>query len=131
MDDTVYPTEARTLEMAHFADEKDAAKFDAEFRGYLVPDVLDAIELAPEVAKLEGLSGDWEDMDYRGIVDYMSGNRTVVRAESDWHLHDSYSERDAQRVTEGTYPLEDNRFSSPDVEEHSPMPEASSPELDL
>jgi len=96
MDDTVYPTEARTLEMAHFADEKDAAKFDAEFRGYLVPGLLDGPELAPEVAKLEGLSGEWEDMDYRGIVDYMSGNRTVVRAESDWHLHDPNAEREAE-----------------------------------
>jgi hypothetical protein len=93
MDDSVYPTEARTLEMAHFANEKDAAKFDAEFRGYLVPGLLDGPELAPEVAKLEGLSGEWEDMDYRGIVDYMSGNRTIVRAGSEWHLHDPNAER--------------------------------------
>lgn len=93
MDDSVYPTEARTLEMAHFADQKDAAKFDAEFRGYLVPGLLDGPELAPEVAKLEGLSGEWEDMDYGGIVDYMSGHRTVVRAESEWHLHDPNAER--------------------------------------
>jgi len=96
MDDSIYPTEARTLEMAHFADEKDAAKFDAEFRGYLVPGLLDGPELAPEVAKLEGLSGEWEDMDYRGIVDTMSGHRMVVRAESEWHLHDPNAVRDAQ-----------------------------------
>ena len=61
MDDTIYPTEARTLEMAHFASEQDAAKFEAEFRGYLVPGLLDGPDLAPEVAKLEGLSGEWED----------------------------------------------------------------------
>lgn len=96
MDDSVYPTEARTLEMAHFADETDAAKFDAEFRGYLVPGLLDGPELAPEVAKLEGLSGEWEDMDYRGIVDYMSGNRTVVREADDWHLHNPNAERDIE-----------------------------------
>jgi len=95
MDDTVYPTEARTLEMAHFADEKDAAKFDAEFRGYLVPGLLDGPELAPEVAKLEGLSGEWEDMDYDGIVDYMSGSRTVVREADEWHLHNPNAEREA------------------------------------
>ena len=100
MDDSVYPTEARTLEMAHFADEKDAAKFDAEFRGYLVPGVMDGPELAPEVAKLEGLSGEWEDMDYRGIVDYMSGNRTIVREESEWHLHNPNAEREAQEKGE-------------------------------
>jgi len=96
MDDTVYPTEARTLEMAHFADEKDAAKFDAEFRGYLVPGLLDGPELAPEVAKLEGLSGEWEAMDSQGIVDYMSGERTVVREESEWRLHDPNAEREAE-----------------------------------
>jgi len=100
MDDTVYPTEARTLEMAHFADEKDAAKFDAEFRGYLVPGLLDGPELAPEVAKLEGLSGEWEDMDYRSIVDYMSGKRTVVRDESEWRLHDPNAEREAEESLE-------------------------------
>jgi hypothetical protein len=96
MDDTVYPTEARTVEMAHFASEADAAKFDAEFRSYLVPDLLDAPELAPEVAKLEGLSGEWQDMDYHGIVDYMSGNRTVVREESEWRLHNPNAEREAE-----------------------------------
>ncbi len=105
MDDSVYPTEARTLEMAHFADEKDAAKFDAEFRGYLVPGVMDGPELAPEVAKLQGLSGEWEKMDYRGIVDYMSGSRTVVQAESEWHLHDPNAEREAQE-----------RFETPQID---------------
>jgi len=39
----------------------------------LVPGVMDGPDLAPEVAKMEGLSGEWEDMDYRGIVDYMIG----------------------------------------------------------
>jgi len=96
MDDTVYPTEARTLEMAHFATEADAAKFDAEFRGYLVPGLLDGPELAPEVAKLEGLSGEWRDMDYGEIVDYMSGKRTVVREESEWRLHNPNAEREAE-----------------------------------
>jgi hypothetical protein len=32
--------EARTLDMAHFASEADAAKFDAEFRSYLVPGLI-------------------------------------------------------------------------------------------
>jgi len=78
MDDSVYPTEARTLEMAHFANEEDARKFETEFRSYLVPGLLDGPELAPEVAKLEGLSGEWEGMDYRGFV---------VREMGDWHVH--------------------------------------------
>ncbi|MDX2138464.1 MAG: hypothetical protein SF123_10250, partial [Chloroflexota bacterium] len=96
MDDTLYPTEARTLEMAHFASEEDAANFDAEFRSYLVPGLLDGPELAPEVAKLEGLSGEWRDMDGDEIVAYMSGDRTIVREESEWHLYDPNAEREAQ-----------------------------------
>ncbi|MEO8397578.1 MAG: hypothetical protein ABI700_31570, partial [Chloroflexota bacterium] len=123
MDDSVYPTEARTLEMAHFADEKDAAKFDAEFRGYLVPGLLDGPELAPEVAKLEGLSGEWEDIDYRGIVDYMSGKRTIVREAEEWHLHNPNAERDAQMAA-GSY---ENSVR----EEEPPTVETASPDFDL
>ena len=85
---------ARTLEMAHFASEADARRFATEFRAVLVPGVLDGPELAPEVAKLEGLSGEWDHMDYRQIVDYMSGSRTIVREESDWHLHNPNAELD-------------------------------------
>ncbi len=100
MDDSVYPTEARTLEMAHFANDNDARKFEAEFRSYLVPDLLDGPELAPEVAKLEGLSGEWEAMNYDQIVDYMSGNRTVMREAEDWHLHNPNVEREAEEHIE-------------------------------
>lgn len=96
MDDSIYPTVARTVEMAHFTSDDDARKFEAEFRGYLVPELLDGPELAPEVAKLEGLSGAWEEMDYWGVVGYMSGNRTIVREESDWHLHNPNAERDPE-----------------------------------
>jgi len=48
MDDTVYPTEARTLEMAHFADQQEAERFEAEFRSYLVPGVQHVTD-TPEV----------------------------------------------------------------------------------
>jgi hypothetical protein len=129
MDDSVYPTEARTLEMAHFATEDDARKFETEFRSYLVPGLLDGPELAPEVAKLEGLSGEWEDMDYRGIVDYMSGNRTIVREADDWHLHNPYAEREARMAGEGTS-ITDDPFS-PDHGDELRSPEAASPELDF
>ena len=100
MDDSVYPIEARTLEMAHFANEDNARKFEAEFRSYLVPGLLDGPELAPEVAKLEGLSGEWEDMDYRGIVDYTGGDRTVVREADEWHLHNPNAEREAREQSD-------------------------------
>ena len=103
MDDSIYPTKARTVEMAHFANDDDAHKFETEFRGYLVPGLLDGPELAPEVAKLEGLSGEWEEMDYRGIVDYMSGNRTIVRETDDWHLHNPNAEREAEGYIENLH----------------------------
>lgn len=99
MDDSVYPTEARTLEMAHFASEDDARKFEMEFRSYLVPGLLDGPELAPEVAKLEGLSGEWEELDYRSIVDYMSDDGKVVREAGEWRVHDSNAERDTETQT--------------------------------
>lgn len=44
-----------------------------------MPGLLDGPELAPEVAKLERLSGEWENRDYRGIVDTMGGDGKVVR----------------------------------------------------
>ncbi len=86
--------QARMLEMAHFTNEDDARKFETEFRSYLVLGLLDGPELAPEVAKLEGLSGEWEEMDYRGFVDYMSGSRTIVRKTDDWQLHNPNAERE-------------------------------------
>ena len=100
MDDSVYPTEARTLEMAHFANEEDAREIRCGVSRLSRAGVMDGPELAPEVAKLEGLSGEWEDMDYRGIVDYMSGNRTIVREENEWHLHNPNAEREAQAKDE-------------------------------
>lgn len=125
MDDSVYPTEARTLEMAHFANEDDARKFETEFRSYLVPGLLDGPELAPEVAKLEGLSGEWQDMDYDDIVGYMSGRRTIVREESEWRLHNPNAEREAQITAEGGF--------SPGRDDETPSlsNEPASRELDL
>ncbi len=120
MDDSIYPTEARTVEMAHFVSDDDARKFEKEFRSYLVPELLDGPELAPEVAKLEGLSGEWEEMNYNQIVDYMSGNRTVVREESDWHLHNPHAEWDAQAWHE---------YES--LREHTAKTDEVSPDLDL
>jgi len=67
------------------------------------------------VAKLEGLSGEWEDMDYDGIVDYMSGSRTVVREESEWRLHNPNVEREAHEQAESTLVLDDEGESLRDV----------------
>jgi hypothetical protein len=40
MDNILYSTEARALEMAHFTSEADSPEFEAEFRSYLVPGLL-------------------------------------------------------------------------------------------
>ena len=44
-------------------------------------------------------------MNYWGIVDYRSGERTIVRAASNGHLHDPDAEREAQES-----------FERPDIE---------------
>ena len=103
MDDSLYPSRARTLEMAHFTDAAEARKFEAEFRGYLIPGLLDGPELAPEVAKLEGLSGEWQVMTERDIIESMEPNRAVVRQPHDWHPYNPHAERDARIAAEGVY----------------------------
>lgn len=102
MDDSIYPTEARTIEIADFNTEAEAKTFSDEFRRYLVPGVIDGPELAPDVARLEGLSGKWEEMNYNQIVDYMSSNHTVVSEESDWRLHKPNAERVVREQFETT-----------------------------
>ena len=79
LDDSLYPSRARTVEMAHFADAAQARQFETEFRSYLVPGLIDGPELAPEVAKLEGLSGQWQDLTEREVIESMEPNRAVVR----------------------------------------------------
>ncbi|MBK8138291.1 MAG: hypothetical protein IPK52_21170 [Chloroflexi bacterium] len=105
MDDSVYPTAARRLEVAHFANEDASRKFEAEFRSYLVPGVIDGPELAPEVAKLEGLPGTWDEMGYWDIVRHMSGAHALVKAAPGWHLHRPEAEREVR-----------DRFESVDLE---------------
>lgn len=99
IEDSPYPTVTRTLEMAHFANEEDARKFGTEFRSYLLPGVMEGPELAPEVAKLEGLSGQWETHYHHSSIDYPSGNQPVVREPGNWHLHNPNAEREAYEFT--------------------------------
>ncbi|MFZ2880335.1 MAG: hypothetical protein WA009_12410, partial [Phototrophicaceae bacterium] len=94
MDDTVYPTEARRLEVGHFADEDASRKFEAEFRSFLVPGIMEAPDLAPAVAKLEGLSGEWEPLGFHDISAFMSGAQPVIKDEAEWHVHDTHTPRE-------------------------------------
>lgn len=102
MDDTMYPTHARTLEIAHFTSEAERRSFSEEFMRFVIPGVMEGPELSEEVAKLEGMSGQWIEMDQRAIVDYMSGKRTIVRDTAEWRPHDPMIERDARLQMEGT-----------------------------
>ncbi|MDZ4752742.1 MAG: hypothetical protein SGI87_14080, partial [Flavobacteriales bacterium] len=77
------------------------------------------------------LSGEWQDMDYRGIVDYMSGRRTVVRAEGDWHLHNPHVERNVQMTAEGNYSNLSQEFHAINDEDVIPSPLSSSPDFEL
>jgi hypothetical protein len=88
MDDSISPTEARRLEVAHFADGAASRKFEAEFREYLIPGMLDGPELAPEVARLEGLSGLWEPVGNSKIDEVMKADHALVKQAADWRIHD-------------------------------------------
>lgn len=102
MDDSIYPTEARTVEIADFNTEAEAKAFGDAFRRYLIPDVIDGPELAPDVAQLEGLSGTWEAMDYPTIVDYMSSSKTITREPDQWRLHRADEERQLPHEMDNT-----------------------------
>lgn len=56
------------------------------------------------LVKLERLSGEWEAMNYARIVNFMSGNHTIVREENDWHLHNLNAERKAQELQTSALP---------------------------
>ena len=100
MDNSIYPTQARTVEIADFRTEAEARNFGDEFRKYLVPDVIDGPELAPDVAKLEGLSGAWVEINYNDIVRYRSGKDPVIRDQADWHVHRLYTDLEDERFPE-------------------------------
>lgn len=57
-----------------------AHKFEQDFRSYLVPGLIDAPELAQEVAKLDGLSGEWIEME----------GSTLTREAEEWSVHLSF-----------------------------------------
>ncbi len=127
MDDSIYPSYARTVEIADFRTEAEAKNFSDEFRQHLIPNLLDGPELAPDVAKLEGLPGKWAAINYDDIVRYMSDHDAVIREQSDWHVHRPYSELDAEWFPEMD---EMNGTSSPEVDGRESI-DTSIPPLEL
>ena len=96
IDDSIYPTHARRLAIAHFETEPAAERYQKEFRSYLVPGLLDGPELAEEAARLEGMPGTWQAMDYRDIVEDMSSHRSVAREADDRQVLQPNAEREAE-----------------------------------
>ena len=117
----------RMLEMAHFETAEAADKFGKDFKGYLIPDVLEGPELAEEVAKLEGHSVDWKALEGDDLKAYQDGELTLTREPSDWKPYNPNAERDARIETEGL--TIDPSFTIPN--ENVPKVEAVSPDLDL
>jgi len=70
-----------------------AEKYAKESRGYLIPGLLDGPKLAEEAAKLEGMDGIWEEIDYRDIA-YETGTTRYVQDK--WFLSNTRSEQDSQ-----------------------------------
>jgi hypothetical protein len=82
--DADYPDHAKTLEMARFETAAQADKFAKDFAGYVHPGLLDPPELAEEVARLEGLPVQWQDLDYDGILAAMTDGGKVMREADGW-----------------------------------------------
>jgi len=90
------------LEMAHFETTEAADDFKQAFQGYLVPGLMEGPDLAQEVSRLEDMPVEWKTLDNHDLKAYQSGDLTLTRDSSDWHLYNPHAERDAQMVAEET-----------------------------
>jgi hypothetical protein len=86
LDDTIYPTEARMIEIVHLTNINDAREFEDGFRSCLVPGVLEGPDFAPEVARLNGLTDSWQQLAFTDVLDVMMGESKVIRDETGWRL---------------------------------------------
>jgi len=93
----------RMLEMAHFETIEASDKFGEEFKGYLMPGLLEGPELAEEVARLEGHSVEWKTLEGQELDDYRDLKLTLTHDPSEWHLYNPNAERDARIEAEGIY----------------------------
>ncbi len=87
--------------MAHFETTVAAEKFGQEFKGYLMPGVLNGPELAEEVAQLEGLPVEWKTLAGDDLKAYQNDDLTLIHDPSDWHLYNPNAEQDARIEAEG------------------------------
>lgn len=121
------PLRAQVLEMAHFETPQAVEKFEAEFRGYLIPGLLDGPELAVEVARLEGLPAEWKTLEGDDLKAYQNAELTLIRDAAEWHPYNPNAERDARIASEGLYADPIHQV----VERDEPETVSSTPELDF
>jgi len=117
----------KLLEMAHFETTAAAEKFGQEFKGYLMPGVLDGPELAEEVARLEGLPVEWKTLAGDDLKAYQNDDLTLTRDLSDWHLYNPHAEHDARFEAEGLPANPREPLDKPDQAGIAP----ATPELDF
>jgi hypothetical protein len=113
--------------MAHFETTAAADKFSQEFRGYLLPGVLDSPELAEEVARLEGHPVEWKTLEGQELEDYRDLKLTLTRDPTDWHPYNPNAERDARIAAEGLYTDPTQQVVAPNELETA----SGTPELDF
>jgi hypothetical protein len=121
----------RMLEMAHFDTPEAVDKFGKEFKGYLVPGLLDGPELAVEVARLEGLPAEWKTLEGDDLKAYQNAELTLTHDLMDWHPYNPNAERDARIAAEGLYSDSIQQFTAPNEEQDKPQLEPAAPDFDL
>lgn len=112
------------LEMAHFESPEDADKFSKEFRGYLVPGLLDGPELAEEVARLEEHPVEWKTLARQDLEDYHNLDHVVTHDMDSWKLYNPHAERDARLRMEGSggdIPISNPEFNLESDDYDSPV----------
>ena len=119
------------LEMAHFATPEDVDKFSKEFKGYLMPGLLDGPELAEEVARLEGHPVEWTTLEGLDLDAYQNLDHVVSHDTDSWKLYNPNAERDARIEAEGIYTDPIYGVTTFDEDEDEPKVEVVSPDFDL
>ncbi len=117
----------RLLEMAHFETTGAADKFAEEFKGYLLPGLLEGPELAEEVARLENLPVAWKPLTGEDRAAFQRGDLTLTHDRADWHPYNPNAEYEARLEAEGLYTDPLHQAAAHDEPETPPV----APDFDL
>ena len=127
----------RMLEVAHFETTEAADQFVDEFRGYLMPGVLEGPELAEEVARLEGFELEWQTLEGQDLAMYRDLTLTITHDFDSWQPYNPNAERDARIAAEGMYTdpihkvIPEKALSAFDKDRDDPKAEPAAPDFDL